>query len=160
MSFIKLDGLDVGFPFGSLEGAILQNNPDALRDLLAEEHNRYYGGHQARTIAAWEGLCTPTTDALPTLDFTLPRWPQPGVTVRRIGTGQWGFVFGNSTLFAATAQVVNPGSIGSGATAYVVANVVSGYADSQFYSFEVHTVQGTYSTLAYADLPFVLAVYK
>lgn len=160
MSFVKLKGLDVGFPFGSLEGGIIQGNPEALRDLLAEEHNRVGGAHYTRTIAAWEGLCTPTTEALPQLQFTSPLWPQAGVTVRRIGAGRWSFVFGNATVFAVTAQAVTPGAIGSGATAFVTATVLSGYADSQVYDFQVHTKQGNSTTLDYADLPFVMAVYR
>lgn len=157
MSYRRLDGLDVSYPFGAFEGTALEDNIKALRLLLELEHFAY-GSHGLGLVARWRGLATISDDAVPRVLFASQiQWPQASATVRRLGVGRWSFVFGNTPLFAAAAEVVAPSSTVYAPVAHVA---VQDYAPGAFFSFEVHTQTGNSTTLDYMDLPFALTVYS
>lgn len=156
MSFTRLEGLDVSYPFGSVEGTILEENSNELRMLMRVEHNAS-GAHGLALVPLWRGLVTVEAGDPPRLAFVGQQpWPSAAATVARLGVGKWRFVFGNLPLFAAFAEAVTPGSIASGAVAHVVPQ---NFAPDSIFSFEVHVEAGNSTTLAGADLPFMLTVF-
>ena len=156
MSFVKIEGLDVSYPLGSYEGSIASENSNELRLLLGIEHSSA-GLHNKGRVPLWRGVATISTEAVPRPLFTgQTQWPQAGVNIVRLGVGHWRFTFANQALFAVFAEAVTPGSVGSGATAYVA---VQEFDAANFYSFEVHTKSGNSTTLDFADLPFELTIF-
>lgn len=156
MTFKRLEGIATSFPLGAFEGTIIENNSTELRTLMVREHSSG-GVHGKGRVAVWRGLGTITDEALPRVVFLGQQpWPQAAATITRIDVGKWRFWVGGEGILAAFAEVVTPGTIGSGCVAHVVATAGT---SGEIYSFEVHTQQGNSTTLADADLPFTLTIY-